>query len=158
MKGRIMKSLLVTTLLLLVALSPGAVSAQQRGFGIGVVVGEPTGISLKHWLSAKTAVDAAVAWSFARESSFHLHADYLMHAFDEFDTEESVPLYYGIGGRLKTSDGGDARLGVRGVIGIGYLFREAPIDLFFELAPVLDVAPRTELSINGGFGARYFFR
>lgn len=148
-------SLLLLVLLLVV---PGTAPAQKQGLGVGVIVGEPTGISLKHWLTAKTAVDVAVAWSFARESSLHLHADYFVHAFDEFDTKESVPLYYGIGGRLKTSDGGDARLGVRGVIGIGYLFREAPIDLFFELAPILDVAPRTELSINGGFGARYFFR
>jgi hypothetical protein len=142
----------------LLLLLPGISAAQKQGFGIGVIVGEPTGISIKQWLSTKTAFDAAVAWSFARETSLHIHADYLVHAFDEFDTEESVPLYYGIGGRLKTSDGGDARLGVRGVIGIGYLFREAPIDLFFEVAPILDVAPRTELSINGGFGARYFFR
>ena len=146
------------SLVLLVSLCAGSSSAQRKGFGLGVIVGEPTGISLKSWLTGTTAIDAAVAWSFARESSFHIHADYLIHAYDEFDTNESVPLYYGIGGRLKTSNGGDARLGLRGVIGIGYLFREAPIDLFFEVAPILDVAPSTELSINGGFGARYFFR
>ena len=151
---------LSTTFLLLAALllCSAPSSAQKEGFGLGIIVGEPTGFSLKKWLSPKTALDAAIAWSFARESSLHIHADYLIHAFDEFDTKESVPLYYGIGGRLKSSKGGDARLGLRGVIGIGYFFREAPIDLFFELAPILDVAPTTELSINGGFGARYFFR
>ena len=151
---------LSTTFLLLAALllCSAPSSAQKEGFGLGIIVGEPTGFSLKKWLSPKTALDAAIAWSFARESSLHIHADYLIHAFDEFDTKESVPLSYGIGGRLKSSKGGDARLGLRGVIGIGYFFREAPIDLFFELAPILDVAPTTELSINGGFGARYFFR
>ena len=142
----------------LLALCAAGSCAQLRGFGLGVIVGEPTGISVKDWLTGKTAIDGAIAWSFERETSFHIHADYLIHAFDEFDSTENVPLYYGIGGRLKTSNGGDARLGVRGVIGIGYLFREAPIDLFFEIAPILDVAPRTELSVNGGFGARYFFR
>ena len=148
----------VISILILLALCASSTFAQRSGTGLGVIVGEPTGISLKHWLSSTTAFDAAVAWSFARESSFHIHADYLIHSFDEFDTKESVPLYYGIGGRLKTSEHGDTRLGVRGVIGIAYLFREAPIDLFFEVAPILDVAPTTELSFNGGFGARYYFR
>lgn len=152
------RSSIVLFALALLLAAPAASIAQRQGFGLGIIVGEPTGISMKKWLSTKTAFDVAVAWSFARESSFHVHADYLVHAFDEFDTDEEVPLYYGIGGRLKSSNGGDARLGVRGVVGIGYFFREAPIDLFFEVAPILDVAPRTELSINGGFGARYFFR
>jgi hypothetical protein len=153
-----MQMRIVCVFLVVLVLLPASAMAQREGFGIGVIVGEPTGFSVKQWLSAKTAVDAAIAWSFARESSFHLHADYLVHAFDEFNTTEGVPIYYGIGGRLKSSKGGDARLGVRGVIGIGYLFREAPIDLFFEMAPILDVTPSTELSINGGFGARYFIR
>jgi hypothetical protein len=153
-----MHTRIVFAILVVLALLPATAAAQREGFGVGIIVGEPTGISIKQWLSSKTAVDAAIAWSFARESSFHLHADYLVHAFDEFQTTEAVPLYYGIGGRLKSSKGGDARLGVRGVIGIGYLFREAPIDLFFEMAPILDLTPSTELSINGGFGARYFLR
>ncbi len=153
-----MKARMLILLLLLIALCAAVSCAQRRGFGLGVIVGEPTGISFKDWLNGKTAIDGAIAWSFEHESSFHIHADYLIHAFDEFETTQSVPLYYGIGGRLKTSNGGDARLGLRGVVGIGYLFREAPIDLFFEIAPILDVAPRTELSVNGGFGARYFFR
>jgi hypothetical protein len=153
-----MQTRILCAILVVLVLLPAAAMAQREGFGIGVIVGEPTGFSIKQWLSTKTAFDAAIAWSFARESSFHLHADYLMHSFDEFNTTEAVPVYYGIGGRLKTSKGGDARLGVRGVIGIGYLFREAPVDLFFEMAPILDVTPNTELSINGGFGARYFIR
>jgi hypothetical protein len=36
--------------------------AQADGFGVGIILGEPTGLSGKYWLTEKTAVDAAVAW------------------------------------------------------------------------------------------------
>ncbi len=131
--------------------------SQDNGFGVGILVGEPTGISMKGWLTKKTAFDVGVAWSFIKETSFHIHADYLMHSFNVFETEENIPLYYGIGGRIKIGEHDKSRLGFRMVGGIEYLFRDAPFDLFLEVAPILDLVPKTELTFNGGFGARYFF-
>jgi hypothetical protein len=48
-------------------------------------------------------------------------------------------------------------LGVRVPFGIEYLLEDAPVDFFLEVAPLLDVAPETELRVNGAFGVRYFF-
>ena len=115
--------------------------SQDHGVGAGILIGEPTGISFKGWLSPTTAMDAGLAWSFHRETSFHVHADYLIHAFDVFHTRERIPIYYGIGGRIKTSRHEDASLGVRVVVGADYMFRDAPVDIFLEVAPVLDLAP-----------------
>ena len=136
----------------------GTAVGQDRGFGLGIILGEPTGVSMKGWLSSSTAIDAAVAWSFRPEAMFHLHADSLLHSFDLFTTEEKVPLYYGIGGRLRTGRNQDAHLGLRMVAGVDYLVRNAPVDLFLELAPILDLAPATEAEINAGIGVRYWFR
>ena len=132
--------------------------SQDHGFGAGIIIGEPTGISLKGWLSSTTAIDAGIAWSLVHETSFHIHADYLIHAFSVFETKEKIPLYYGIGGRIKTANHGDARLGVRMVVGVGYMFHNAPVDLFLEMAPILDLAPATELQLNAGFGSRFWFK
>ncbi len=41
-----------------------------------------------------------------------------------------IPVYYGIGGRIKTGGNGDDRIGVRIVGGIAYYIPDAPIDLF----------------------------
>ncbi|MBP1654509.1 MAG: hypothetical protein H6Q28_1065, partial [Bacteroidetes bacterium] len=38
--------------------------AQDRGFGIGVMAGSPTGLNGKLWVSAENAVDVGLAWSF----------------------------------------------------------------------------------------------
>jgi hypothetical protein len=42
----------------------GTAQAQDSGFGLGIIIGEPTGISAKQWTGSRTAIDGAVAWSF----------------------------------------------------------------------------------------------
>ena len=145
-----------SVVLLLILLTSPSVS-QDRGFGLGIIVGEPTGISMKGWLTSTTAVDGGLAWSFVRGTSFHIHADYLFHSFDVFKSSERIPLYYGIGGRIKISEKAQSRIGARGVIGIEYLLKSAPFDIFLEVAPILELAPETELTMNAGLGARFFF-
>jgi hypothetical protein len=131
--------------------------AQERGFGIGLIVGEPTGISLKTWTSSTTAIDGGMAWSFHRETALHIHADYLWHSFDLIKTQERIPVYYGVGGRIRFGNKVDSGIGVRGVVGLNFFLKQAPIDFFLELAPILDLIPETSLSMNGGIGVRYFF-
>ncbi len=149
--------------LLFVATSTVVACTSVSGIGIGIMAGDPTGISLKQWLNDKTAVDAGIGWTFSGEDSFHLHADYLIHNFQIFDNGKmkgSLPLYYGVGGRYRyeEDDGGDDSVfGVRVPIGISYIFPEAPVDIFFELVPVLDLIPDTELELNAGVGVRYYF-
>ena len=148
----------VLAVLAVVFVLPSPARSQDRGFGAGILIGEPTGFSFKGWTSSINAVDAGLAWSFTHETTFHLHADYLWHAFNVFKTTERLPLYYGIGGRIKTGRNEDARFGARMVVGIDYLFRDAPVDIFFEIAPILDFTPSTELQGNAGIGARFWFR
>jgi hypothetical protein len=149
---------IVFLLLLASVLCFRAGNAQDRGFGLGVILGEPTGISFKGWMSSSSAIDGGVAWSFVRGSAFHVHIDYLLHSFDAIHAEDTkVPLYYGVGGRIKSADREDAKVGIRGVIGIAYFVPSAPIDIFLEVAPVLDLTPATDVTVNAGLGARYFF-
>ena len=118
---------------------------------------QPTGISGKKWLGRESAIDGAIAWAFADETSLHLHGDFLLHKFDLFDvTEGSLPFYYGIGGRIRF-DEEDSRIGVRIPTGLDYIFEGSRFDVFLELVPILDLAPDTDLNINAGLGARYFF-
>ncbi|MHB9031256.1 MAG: hypothetical protein ACYC9O_21010 [Candidatus Latescibacterota bacterium] len=142
-------------------LSAALASGQTGSTGVGVIIGEPTGISAKHFLSRRDAIDGALAWSLADDSRLHLHVDYLRHDFrvlqDEFDISEGqLPLFYGIGGRVRI-DEDDSRVGVRFVIGVSYIFEDAPFDTFFEIAPIMDLVPETELNANAGIGFRYWF-
>lgn len=132
------------------------VEAQDKGFGVGIVVGEPTGLSGKYWVSSQNAIDAGLAWSFRHSGFLHLHADYLWHFPDAIQSNQRFPLYAGIGGRIGFAKN-DAVLGVRVVGGIAWWPKDTPIDVFLELSPIIDLAPASEFNMNGGFGVRYFF-
>ncbi|MFQ5650172.1 MAG: hypothetical protein ACE5IY_09555 [bacterium] len=150
------KILLLSTSLVL--LSATEVLAQGRGFGLGIILGEPTGISGKRWLSANTAFDFAAAWSLREDNSLTLHANYLSHNFHLIKVDAgSLPFYYGIGGRIRFDDHDD-RFGIRVPLGLNYHFRDITLDAFLEVVPILDLAPETEFDINAALGLRYFFR
>lgn len=143
--------------------------AQDRGFGLGVILGEPTGISAKYWTSRVNAFDFGLGWSiggdrlgsykgyYDRGSRIHFHADYLWHAFEAIHSSERFPLYYGIGARINSGAGYDASVAVRGVFGIAWLPHHTPIDVFFELVPSLQLTSSIGLGLDAGIGARYFF-
>lgn len=140
----------------------------KDGFGLGIIVGEPTGLSLKKWTRDDRAVDAGVAWSFSENDSLHLHADYLFHRFELIAIPEingKLPLYFGLGARVKLKEenngkgrnNDDVLVGVRVPLGISYLFENAPFDIFAEVVPVLDLAPDTDFDLNAAVGTRLYF-
>lgn len=136
----------------------GHAVAEDRGFGLGVILGEPTGISGKYWVTSNIAVDGAAAWSFAGDDGVQLHADVLYHKFDLFNVKTGkLPIYFGAGARIKFTIDDDNRFGMRVPVGIDYIFENVPLDIFFELVPIIDFAPSTKFAFNGGVGVRYFF-
>ncbi len=133
------------------------VTAQESGFGLGVIVGEPTGLSWKFWTGNVTAVDGAAAWSFADKSALHLHADLIFHDFTRINVEKGkFPFYFGFGGRIKLEK--KSKIGIRIPLGVTYIPERLPLDMFLEIVPILDLIPGTEFDFNGAIGIRYFFK
>jgi hypothetical protein len=133
------------------------VQAQEGGTGLGIMLGEPTGISFKTWISDRSAIDAGAAWSFTGEGAFHFHADYLWHNFSLIRIPEGkMPLYLGLGGRMKVH-GDDFYLGARIPIGLAYIFAEDRLDVFLETVPIMNLIPATEFDFNAAVGIRFFF-
>lgn len=132
-------------------------AAQTKGFGLGILVGEPTAVSAKYWTSGSTAFDFGIGYSFEKNSYLNIHADYLFHVKNIFETAENISLYYGPGGRLRFVENATTRLGFRFDVGLVWIPRNAPLDVFIEVAPLLDIIPETDFSFNGGIGVRYFF-
>jgi len=163
------KSLLFTMFLGILLFLAKPIAAQDHGFGLGVVFGEPTGLSAKLWTSRTNAFDFGLGVSVGgdrishdyyknNESRIHFHMDYLWHSFKAINSSESFPLYYGIGGRYNSGGGYDGSLGLRGVFGIAWFPRATPIDIFIELVPVFQFTPSTGFGLDAGIGIRYFFQ
>ena len=133
--------------------------AQDNGFGLGAMLGEPTGFSGKYWINETNAADFGLAYSFiGSHSSVSLHADYLYHVEDVIKSNYRLPLYYGFGARIRFVNNADNSFGARGVIGLVWMHDTLPIDVFGELAPVFNLLPSTSLNFDAAIGARYYFK
>jgi len=133
-----------------------AADVRAGTLGVGVIFGEPTGVSLKSWTGRTTAIDAAAAWSFDGSGSLQFHADYLFHDFDLLRVRKGrLAVYYGIGGRVRLEN--KTRVGLRVPVGLDYIFDRSPLEIFVELGPVFDVVPRTEVTLAAFLGLRYLF-
>lgn len=158
MKHTIFRPIAIFLFSFLLLASVERVYSQTSGgdFGLGIILGEPTGISAKYWVQGNHALDAGLAWSFGPNSRFHLHTDYLIHRFDLIQVDSGrLPFYYGIGGRIDLGQSG--KIGVRIPVGLSYYLPNDPFEFFFEIVPILDIAPKTDFSGNGGIGVRYYF-
>ena len=114
------KVILLVSMVLLFC--PGKYYSQEKGFGLGVIIGEPTGISGKYWLNDVNALDFGLAYSFVHSNSaFSLHGDYLFHLPHLFKSELNLPFYYGFGGRIHFNNKSKSAIGARGVAGIMWI-------------------------------------
>lgn len=152
------KTISILILVLIFWSLPGkGVSYEKNDFGLGIILGSPTGLSAKLWLSKSSAFDGALAWSFSGKGRLQIHGDYLWHNFDLIKVEEgSLPLYYGLGFRVNFGD--EVEVGIRFPIGLEYIFPRAPFDVFIEVVPILRVIDKTDFEIDGAIGARFFFK
>ena len=145
---------------LIILLQPLSSFAQHNDFGLGVIIGEPTGLSWKIWAGGKNALAGAAAWSLGRTDAFHLHADYLFHNFRLFPVSKGrLPFYYGLGVRFLFHENGEesTKVGVRFPLGIEYIFATSSLGIFIEIVPILDLSPGTDFDLNAAIGFRFYF-
>jgi hypothetical protein len=136
--------------------------ASVLGFSneLGLIIGDPTGISYKQDLRSSTSLEFAAGWSFKEntENQIDIHGAYLFSRKSDMRIEGyRLPFYFGPGGRIKIGEK-DIVIGVKAPFGLYYKFRNVPFSMFFELAPGLNITPSTDFDIMGGLGFRYIFR
>jgi len=145
----------------------------NKKFGLGIILGAPTGFCGKYYLGKDTALDFGVGAYYGyrrhydRYEGLHLHLDFLWHPAVLTKNETFwLPIYFGIGGRILDHDDRDwSHLGVRVPAGLMFDFEKVPIDIFLEFALVADFLEfgpyddpdggRVDLTFSLGF--RYYF-
>lgn len=156
MSKRILSLILFAASLAAFGAFAAAESRDKGDFGLGLILGDPAGINMKYWTGRTTALSAAFAWSVGDEKDFLAHVDCLFHDFGLFKVKSGLlGAYYGVGARLRTNE--KTRIGIRIPLGVNYIFERAPVEVFFEVAPLLDVIPKTEGDVQGGVGVRLYF-
>ena len=154
-----MRSGMLLALLAIFVLHTGAWAGSPRsGAGLGVLLGEPTGLSGKLWLSSENAVAMGLAGSRGHDGHRHLHLDYLWRNLNIFNPGiDDIPMHYGLGVQLETREVGDDHVGLRMPFGFSYWRAGAAYELFGEVVPVFEVSPNSDWKIQLAVGARYYF-
>lgn len=133
----------------------------QKEFAVGLVLGNPTGLSGRMSIESDRSVDLALASS-SGARHWHVHGTYLFENIKTFQTElEPLNVFYGIGARM-TSFENDRKqdktsLGVRLALGLKMNLPTPQSEVFGEVAPVLDLTPDIEVDFDVGIGFRFRF-
>ncbi|MBL7989619.1 MAG: hypothetical protein JNJ94_16280 [Chlorobi bacterium] len=159
---------IVASIVASIAASTATLHAQPRieSFGFGLMLGEPTGVTLKGGLSGNNAWDAMIGTSWL--GNLTLGAGYLWNA-NVFNSNKAG-LYFGLGGvvgigrgnsiyikdRKEDEDEEATGIGARGVVGFNTIPFRSPVEFFAELDPIVVLAPSPGVSFMAAIGVRYY--
>ncbi len=153
------------SILLCSALLTAGPAFAAGNFGLGFVLGDPSGITAKYYLGNDHAIAAGIGD--AAGHGFYINVDYLKH-FREIIPVPGMALYLGGGGafhhyhrdrhgRVWDDEDEENRLETRLPFGINYVFKPVPVEVFLELVPALELVPDVDFRLRAGLGARYYF-
>jgi hypothetical protein len=141
----------------------GSGGLRHGPFGLGIELGAPTGITGKFFFSHANAIQIGFGYGyridFERAAVFWLTGDYLYHFMDVIPPIQRAGMlapYVGFGLQFGAGDGG-ALFGVRVPLGMSFLMRPAPLEIFVEIAFGIGLVPATYGLFDGVLGARFYF-
>jgi hypothetical protein len=130
--------------------------AAQNKLGVGPILGEPTGASVKYYLAKNFGVDAAAGYDFS-EDAIQVHGDFLLHNYSLLTNAFNFPLGFYFGGGAKFVFADDFIIGIRIPVGVLHNIKNSQFDVFLEIVPAIEVAPDTDFGFDAGIGMRYYF-
>ena len=84
MKGKLI------ILFLLIFIATNALALERNKFGLGVMAGDPTGLTAKYMIDSKTGSDATIGWKTSGDNEFYISSDYLSHLYDLVKIPEGI--------------------------------------------------------------------
>lgn len=139
--------------LVALGLAAPAWAGPPQGIGLGIIAGNPTGLTGKVFSGDTLAYDVGVGFS----GDAAIYADALWHSWDMLPkpNEGLLGAYAGLGPRFETKK--DLSFGIRTMAGAAYYFARHPIELFAELGPAFQLTPSRAVGLDGGLGLRVYF-
>ena len=148
-----------------IAMMMCSAGAAPRGLAVGAKLGEPVALTLGYRWTDDMTVQLAQGWSFGQKR-MHVALDY-QYTFTEIPSDDGTdlryPVYVGAGLRFRAFGSGVSAsddpqsFGIRFPIGAAVSPAHIPLEVYFEMAPVWVVSPRSHGGFDGGLGGRLFF-
>ena len=138
-------------------------NAQDYNTGIGLRGGLSNGLTIKHFLGEKVAIEGILT---SRWSGFSITGLYEIH--NQAFGVDRLNWYYGFGGHVGFWNGDDVKwaddnsnytvIGIDGILGMEYNFNEIPINLSIDWKPAFNIIGYSGFWGDGGaISIRYIF-
>lgn len=127
-------------------------------WGVGIQFGSPSGLNLKHYNPSGASFDALFAWDLNDFFFVNIHGlwEKSLSGSPDFNFYYGPGAFIGIVDRDRPRyDDDEIRLGISGTVGLNvYIDR---FEIYLQATPRLEVIERTDASVGGGLGFRFFF-
>ena len=154
--------------LVIVATLLFAAAPARAEVGVGLFVGEPTGLDVKLDLSRKSALDIVLGyyshWRHYNTDGAYGHLTYLVQPLVAHGDSVLVPLRLGVGVAIFDESGrfnDDLNVAVRVPFEIGFRFRRTPLEIYLEIALKVTFLDENDdhetVDLDGGIGLRFYF-
>jgi hypothetical protein len=167
----IRKVLLISLFLLMLPALIHAQGPQNKPFGLGLALGEPTGITGKYWFNRKNTLQFAAGWGYWPHHGGAIYCDYLYNVFTILRAKKvpfNLLFYMGLGGKLGIWDDywhrdhyydSGVSLGLRIPFGVTMVFVKGPFDVFLEVVPGMAfIHPHPFwFDLDACIGGRFYF-
>jgi hypothetical protein len=155
-----MRKLLLTTLVFGLAIAARPAPA-RADFGLGLFLGDPTGIDFKIGLSNRSGLDLLIGFDRLGDGRIgYGHLTYLVTPVVGHGDSVLVPLRIGIGGAIY-GPSNDVGFAIRAPIELALRLRRSPLEFYGELALAFVLVDRYRddlyVDLQGGVGFRVFF-
>jgi hypothetical protein len=155
-----MSKLVVTTFVFGIVLAARATPA-RADVGIGIFLGDPSGLDLKIGLTNRTGLDLVLGFNTFRDTHANYgHLTYLVTPVVAQGDAVLVPIRLGIGAALYGGSG-DLDFAVRAPLEVALRLRNAPLEFYGELALAFTLFDPHEdalqADLQGGVGFCVFF-
>ncbi len=136
--------------------------AFAKTWGLGAVIGAPTGLSANYFLSEVRTVHTTLAYDFSGDDDLQIASHYQWRrnnlSFEDF----KMGWFYGVGARLAFRDHDhhddeDLEFGPSGTIGLFHEFQEIPLEAFLKGNLTVNVIEDTDVDADVMLGLHYNF-
>ena len=143
--------------------------AFAKSWGLGAVLGDPTGLSANYFLSEQRTLHSVLAYDIDGDDDFYLATHYNWRRPNDITFPEfNLGWFYGAGAQLEYHDHDhhhgkhhdhDNRLNVgpSGTLGLFHEFKEVPLEVFLKSNATLYVLDSTDLDLDLMLGLHYNF-
>lgn len=164
---RRLSGLFVVLALVCAAAVPSPALARRTNFGLGIVGGDPTGLTGELVFGRRTSMDFTVGLDTFDDDAVYVAADYLIRLVDLAPRGSvGIPLYLGFGAFVVDYDNGNnddlVVVGPRVPFGLQLDFRSVPLVVFAELAVRFILVSNhdhgdDDSDLDGSIGFRIYF-